>query len=75
MLSCSSDAVRDEVRQTRPWEKGREAMTEQAVGKSRIEIAPAGQGASKGDIDGVTTAARNYIEGFTHGDADRHARA
>ena len=50
-------------------------MTEHAVGTSRIEIASAAQGASKGDIDGVTTAARDYIEGFIHGDADRHARA
>lgn len=50
-------------------------MTEHAVGTSRIEIAPAAQGASKDDIDGVTTAARDYIEGFLHGDADRHARA
>lgn len=31
--------------------------------------------ASQDDRDGVTRAALDYIEGYTQGDADRHARA
>lgn len=37
--------------------------------------ATAGLGASQEDIDAVTRAALDYIEGYTQGDADRHARA
>ncbi len=31
--------------------------------------------ASQDDLDGVMRAALDYIEGYTQGDADRHARA
>lgn len=40
-----------------------------------MTLAPAELAASQEDIDGVMRAALDYIEGYTQGDADRHARA
>lgn len=37
--------------------------------------AATGLAASQEDIEAVTRAARDYIDGFTQGDVDRHARA
>lgn len=37
--------------------------------------APTEPAASKDDVDGVMSAALDYIDGFTQGDPDRHARA
>ena len=40
-----------------------------------MALAPEKLVASQEDIDGVTRAALDYIEGYTQGDVDRHARA
>jgi hypothetical protein len=40
-----------------------------------MKLAPTELDASQEDIDGVTRAALDYIEGYVEGDAERHARA
>ena len=40
-----------------------------------MSLAPTDLIAPKEDIDGVTAAALDYIEGYVQGDAERHARA
>ena len=40
-----------------------------------MTLAPERLEASQDDLDGVMRAALDYIEGYTQGDAERHARA
>ncbi len=40
-----------------------------------MTLAPARLEFSQEDVDGITKASLDYVEGFTQGDADRHALA
>lgn len=50
-------------------------MTAQDLRHGAVTVSEAAATASPDDIDGVSAAALDYIEGFIEGDADRHARA
>lgn len=50
-------------------------MTAQDVRHPAVTIAPDAARASQADIDAVSAAALDYIEGFAQGDPDRHGSA